>query len=120
MLWDKFKGNKEAMDRAIAEGDLVVTNHKGKDFLTFQTLKAGKKKSTVDETALADGEVKLSKEEHGVVDEWMKNFPGGKVAALTDGKGEEQGEGDLIAKKPKELGKRLRRYYLKQELASKN
>ena len=102
MLYDKFKGNKEAMDRAIAEGDVVATNHKGKDFLTFQTLKAGREKATVDETALADGEVKLSTDEHAVIDEWMKNFPAGQVAALTDGKGEEQGEGDVIAKKAKE------------------
>lgn len=100
MLYDKFKGNKEAMDRAIAEGDVEVTHHKGKDFLTFQTLKAGREKSTVDETALADGEVKLTNEEHGVVDEWMKNFPVGKVPALTDEEGKEQRVVDV--KKPKE------------------
>ena len=103
MLWDKFKGNKEAMDRAIAEGDVVVTNHKGKDFLTFQSLKAGRLKSTTDETALHDGETKISKEEHGVIDEWMRNFGTGQAAAVTDGKGDEIAlTADQSGKKTKE------------------
>lgn len=80
MLHEKFHGNEQALQKAIADGDVVVTTHKGKDFLSYSTLKSGRKKEHHDESQLDDGEHMLDDATHCTINDWMQRLSLGMFA----------------------------------------
>lgn len=74
MLWEKFHGNKIAMDQAIQDGDLELTTFKGKDYLSFVSLKSGRVKSHQDETVLDAGKHEISASDHDSIDVWLRSL----------------------------------------------
>lgn len=99
MLWEKFHGNSVALKQAIADGDIIVTTYKGKDMLSYNTVKSGRKKSYLEENKLNSGSHDLGNEEYTAIGDWMKNMSLG--LSIEDAN---QGAEDLVVvTKPKEL-----------------
>eukprot|EP00435_Cladocopium_sp_Y103_P003619 s7563_g1.t1 len=61
MLYGTFSGDKEALDEAIACGDIVETECNGKVMLGFQKTSAGTFKKTTDETQAKSGTATLTR-----------------------------------------------------------
>ena len=100
MLFDKFGGNKTALDNALQCGDVVVTNHKGKDYYSYNTLRSGRKKSLADESVLDDGQHSLDESSHQIINDWFQSLNVSGLKQVEDSK-EESGDGLVILTKPK-------------------
>ena len=100
MLYDKFGGNQTALENALQCGDVVVTNHKGKEFYSYNTLKSGRMKSLGDESELNDGQHSLDESSHQVITDWLKNMNVGALKPIEESK-EEAGDGLVIFARPK-------------------
>ncbi len=102
MLWEKFHGNKVALQQAIDDGDIALSSYKGKEYLSFTTVTQGRKKSMVESTELMDGAHKLNEEEHGQIEDSLKKLAQGVEGCLqigtTSGSGGEKGSQVLMLK----------------------
>lgn len=103
MLWEKFHGNKIAMDQAIQDGDLELTTFKGKDYLSFVSLKSGRVQSHNDETVLDAGKHEISKEEHDTIDGWLRSLNVGTSGGSKSLENEETATLVVLNKPKKEL-----------------
>ena len=88
------------MDQAIQDGDLELTTFKGKDYLSFVSLKSGRVKSHQDETVLDAGTHELSAKEHDSIDVWLRSL---NVGTSGDSKSLENAESKtlVVLNKPK-------------------
>ena len=62
MLYSIFRGDQQALEKAIADGEVIETETGGKVLLGFQKVKAGKKRSNLDETKTKSGAAALTQE----------------------------------------------------------
>jgi len=103
MLWEKFHGNKIAMDQAIQDGDLEMTTFKGKDYLSFVSLKSGRVQSHKDETVLDAGKHEITAAEHDSIDGWLRSLNVGTSGSAKSLENEETTTLVVLNKPKKEL-----------------
>lgn len=102
MLWEKFHGNSVALQKAIDDGDIIVTSYGGKEMLSYNTVKSGRKRSYLEENQLESGSHDLDKSEYGVIVDWMKDMS--VTFGVEDGNQGAGGEAGLVVlAKPKEI-----------------
>ena len=91
------------MDQAIQDGDLELTTFKGKDYLSFVSLKSGRMKSHKDETVLDAGKHEISASEHDSIDVWLRSLNVGTSAAAKGLENQESNTLVVLNKPKKEL-----------------
>ena len=102
VLWEKFHGNKVALQQAIDDGDLAWSTYKGKEYLSFNTVTQGRQKEMVESTELNDGKHQLNEDEHGQIEGWLKKMALGVEGSMevsdAAGSGGEKGTQVLMLK----------------------
>ena len=85
MLHPTFRGDKEALDRAILDGEVIETEVNGRVLLGFQKVAAGKKRSNLDETKATSGQASLTHEGFNNMAELAAKFKWHNVGAKAIG-----------------------------------
>lgn len=91
------------MDQAIQDGDLEMTSFKGKDYLSFVSLKSGRVQSHKDETVLDAGKHEITAAEHDPIDGWLRSLNVGTSGSAKSLENEESTTLVVLNKPKKEL-----------------
>ena len=74
MLHTYFHGNQHAMDEALAAGEICELQKGSRTFYSFDMMAEGHRKSKESNMELSRGRMKLSKEEHGELEDIVQGF----------------------------------------------
>ena len=74
MLHTYFHGNQLAMDEALAAGEICEVQQGSRTFYSFDMMAEGHRKSKESNMELSRGRMKLSKEEHGELEDIVQGF----------------------------------------------